>query len=168
MVGSRLFPHFFDKIHYAALSANGKGLKNYGSVAVAWRVEKNYLEGRISVHEENSFDFFNTHQLGDLKAHTPKGYSSEWQERHKIAVSKLATKIDTGTTIDEIQEMILQSGSNRSADDFIEIAIFSEDGLDAMAVDGVTLQDKPMAKSGQIRLRALKETCDKYKVKFFE
>src|SRR5205814_2371010 len=67
-VGTKLFPRNESNIVYAALSSKGGGVANYGPVAVEWRVQKNYLEPRISLLEENSFSFFARHGLGALGA----------------------------------------------------------------------------------------------------
>ncbi|MCI0465425.1 MAG: hypothetical protein L0Y57_00195 [Beijerinckiaceae bacterium] len=74
MVGGRLFPMYNEQIIYAALSPDGRGLLNWGPIAVRWEVLPSYLGPRISLLEENSFTFFEKNHLGDLGATVPAGY----------------------------------------------------------------------------------------------
>ena len=57
MVEARLFPMYGEHIAYAALSPDGRGLPNYGPIAVRWQVAPAYVGRRASLLEENSFIF---------------------------------------------------------------------------------------------------------------
>jgi hypothetical protein len=158
MVGTRLFPAYFQHIHYAALSPNGRGLTSYGNIALSWKVTENYLERRISVHEENSYDFFEKHELGKRSATVPVGYAGVWTDRRKVVIAKLAPRLTGATASATLPSMLLRSATSRSGDDFIEIAVYADQGLDTIDVDCVTVQSRGLDAR---RLQLLEESCAK-------
>lgn len=159
MVGEKLFPGFASKIHYAALSPNGRGLSNYGEIAISWRVDPHYLQDRISVHEENSFDFFDRHTLGLRGTDVPSGYAGVWGDRHKVSAAKLEPRLDVSTSSSSLGAILLHDSSSRSEDDFIEVAIYADPGIDSLDVERVTVQHPPTQRDKQDRLALIKEQC---------
>ena len=166
MVGEKLFPGFAEKIHYAALSPNGRGLSNYGEIAISWRVDAHYLEGRISVHEENSFNFFDRHSLGIRGTDVPSGYAGVWGDRHKVAAAKLEPRLITAMSFASLGGLLLHDSTTRSQDDFVEVAIYASEGIDSLDVESVTVQHAPTQRNKQERLELIKNLCVKRKISF--
>jgi len=159
MVGSRLYPGFFQKIHYAALSPNGRGLSSYGDVAISWYVSAEYLEKRVSVHEENSYVFFDRHSLGNLGTPVPAGYVGSWNDRNKVAVAKLERKLTTAMGTASLESLLLDDSMSRAADDFVEIAIYADEGIDSLDINRVTVQNPPTDRDKQRRLDLVEGAC---------
>lgn len=119
-----IFGDYGDQIRYAALSLNGVGLKSYGSYSM--RLNEIAIRNRATLLEENSFDFVERHQLTPKKAADsfPAGHRAKWQERHKLAVAKLAGNIKAATTESEYDRILLTSEGRHKTDKFIEIHIY--------------------------------------------
>lgn len=159
MVGEHLFPTFSEHIHYAALSPDGWGLPNYGSVTLRWNVSPDYLDRRISLLEENSFIFFEHHKLGKLGTTIPVGYQSVWGDRKIMAVAKLGNTLNAATGEDDLPGLLLHKGRSRLEDDFIEVIIYAESGIDTLDLDMVTLEKNPSDPEEWHRWEIIKETC---------
>lgn len=140
MVGSKLFPAFHQHVAYAVLSPDGTGPTSYGSVAVRWEVDSRYLGQRIVLLEQNSYHFFETHELGHIEAREPPGYRAIWEDRCKLSIAKLESLLTPSTSHDDIPNILLQKGTDRQTDEFIEVAIYAANGLDAQDVNKITVQ----------------------------
>ncbi len=170
MVGQRLYPSFSQHILYAALSPDGRGLMSYGDgqVAVQWNVTAHYLERRISLLEENSFVFYERHGLGAISKSVPIGHRSTWNDRAALAVSKLGPKLDVATSSTAIQELIMTAGTRKS-DDFIEIAIYAEEGIDTRGCKPLLRHGPnapPVTLEERYRADLVRESCRQRRVHF--
>lgn len=169
IVGERLYPAYKQHIQYAALSPDGRGLeKGYGPVAMRWQVAPEYLLRRSSLIEENSYTFFGKHSLGRLSTAVPPGYQSIWEDRAKLAVAKLASRLNSGTGQAELPAFVLFQGTDRHQDEFIEIAIHAEGGLDTQDVDMVTIQRPPSGPEDGHRRDIIREMCAHRGIDFVE
>jgi hypothetical protein len=169
IVGNRLFPAYKQHVQYAALSPDGRGLANgYGPVAIRWHVTPEYLARRSSLIEENSYTFFSKHSLGNLNAPVPLGYRSVWEDRPKLAAAKLASRLTSATGKKDLPELLLHQGTDRYQDEFIEIAIHAEGGLDTQDVDMVTIQRSPLTSEEGHRRDIVRETCAHRGIGFVE
>jgi hypothetical protein len=159
MVGDRLCPMYKEHIQYAALSPDGRGLSSYGPVAVRWDVLPNYLEQRISLIEENSFTFYDQHELGRLDATIPAGCRAIWEDRAKLAAAKLAARLTTATAESSLPGLLMHAGATRKDDEFVEIFIFADKGLETREVDLVTIERAPMTAEESHRRKLIWEVC---------
>lgn len=159
MVGARLCPMYEQRIVYAALSPDGRGLVHYGPVAVRWNVTPTYLGRRASLLEENSFVFYNRHSLGARGSKTPEGYRATWPDRAKLAVAKLVSHSTRATEESNPPDVLLRVGTSREDDDFIEVFIYAERGLDTRDVNMVTLQRPPITSEERRRRELIVEMC---------
>lgn len=159
MVGEKLFPGFKEHIQYAALSTNGRGLSSYGKVAIRWEVTSAYLCQRISVHEENSYTFFDRHGLGRLGATIPSGYQSIWEERGTLVATKLAKQLTTATAESSLSSLLMHAGSSREDDEYVEICIYEDKGLDTRDVDMVTFLIAPTTPDERHRSELVRGSC---------
>lgn len=116
------------KIVYAALSIDETGLKSYGDIEAI--IDNEAIESRASLLEENSFTFVITdnRKITDV---LPKGFKSNWTERHKLAVAKHYEDIKNDTDENQFSEILLNSNGIRESEKFIEIHIFGDITLDA-------------------------------------
>lgn len=166
MVGARLFPVYHHHIVYAALSPDGGGMPTYGKVMAVWDVTPDYLGQRSSLLEENSFRFFNRHGLGRLGATAPAGYRSTWDDRTKLVAAKLGHRLNAATGENELAELLLQTGENRDEDDFVEIMIYADGGLDTLDVTRVVVQIAAATPEQHNRLGIVRDTCRASGIKF--
>lgn len=168
IVGARLFPAYSNHIHYAALSSDGRGLPSYGSVAVRWRVTPIYLGRRATLLEDNSFIFYDRHSLGQRHACIPPGYRAIWEDRMKLAAAKLAPRLTPTTGESGLPGLLLKPGRTRKDDDFIEVAIFADGGLDTHDVDMVTVQKPPATVEEAYRRDLVQNACTSRGIRFVE
>lgn len=160
MVGGKLYPGYQQNIVYAALSSNGRGLTSYsGEVAVRWTADPHYIGVRASLLEENSFTFFEKNGLGRLGASFPKGYRAVWEDRGHLIAAKLLPRLTTATSESSLQGLLLTAGTTRADDEFIEIAIFAEGGLQIRDVDLVSLQILPTNPDDRRRWELVRGSC---------
>ena len=120
-VEATLFPHYSDQINFMCLTANNKGLTNYGSYSIV--LKDHMICNRASVFEENSVIFMDKHKVVAGKP-VPPGYRASWSSRGKLAVAKLHSRIDPATSEDHFPEILMRSGADNSLDDFIEVHIY--------------------------------------------
>lgn len=124
-----LFPGYAGEIIYAALSLDGSGLKSYGGFALQLREVA--IEDRATLLEENSFGFVERHGIRP-RQELPWGYRTSWQNRHKLAVAKLAGRLSSGTTGAEFPTMLLRSEGRRETDDFVEVHVYGPFDINAV------------------------------------
>jgi hypothetical protein len=120
-----LFGSYGKEIRYGVLSIDGSGLKSYGDFTLI--ISETAIAERATLLEENSYQFIKTHNIlaGDIDRKIPKGYRSIWNDRYKLAVTKLLNKTCL-TTIDKYAKIVLLSTGNRKMDDFIEVHIYGK------------------------------------------
>ncbi len=122
------------KICYAALSLDDTGLVSYGDCALT--LVEAAARARATLLEENSYTFVRRHKIlpgNDI----PAGYRAVWEDRHKLAVAKLASEIDPNTTEDAFAGLLLYSDGDRTTDKFMEVHVYC--GFDNQSVDGVRI-----------------------------
>lgn len=159
MVGARLFPMYRQHIHYAALSADGRGLLSYGPVAVSWEVTPAYLGRRASLLDENSFFFYDHYALGQRGTTMPPGHRATWDDRGKLVGAKLTPRLTAATAESSLTGLLLQPGRTRKHDDLIEVAIYADGGLDTQDVSMVTVQHAPTTPEEAHRMQLVREIC---------
>ncbi|MES0337970.1 MAG: hypothetical protein SFH39_16640 [Candidatus Magnetobacterium sp. LHC-1] len=136
IIGMTIFGKPSEDICYAALSIDGNGLKNYGDYTICLSDEK--ISSKATLLEENSYKFVHRHKITSNipdRLDIPPGYRALWADRHKLAVAKLANKLQKSFTDSEYAKILLVNGKNRMMDDFIEVHIY--EGFKNEAVDKV-------------------------------
>jgi hypothetical protein len=119
-----LFPYYKEKIRFAALTLDGRGLPDFGDYFLVLRTEM--IAHRASVYEENSVLFFSKHFRRDLDdgPRLPRGRRATWGERAKLCVAKLAERIDAATPPGAYSAILLRPGSTSEDDDFVEVHVW--------------------------------------------
>ena len=121
---SRINPHFYAELHYAALSLNDEGIPHYGDYAIS--LETSFISDRTTVFEENPALFNIKHPMSKDRM-VPLGYRATWDMRSKLAIAKLQFKIVPTTTADSFPDILLEKTVNPSGDsDFIEVHIYGK------------------------------------------
>jgi hypothetical protein len=117
-----LFPHYRDKIRFAALSLNGRGVPHYGDCSLV--LKELPIQDRATAFEENSLYFCMKRDLG-LKRYTlPPGYRARWSRRDELAAAKLESALQPGTQADGFAEIIMKPAARSEEADFIEVHIY--------------------------------------------
>ena len=148
-VEGAIFGSYDEEIRHAALSLDGRG-PSYGLYVL--RLEDIAVGDRASLLEENSYDFVEHQNL--KKGRIPPGYRSVWQERHKLAVAKLAARLSSTTIEEEYPYLVLPASKGRSSDEFIEVHIFGP--LDMSAIESVRGKSKPRTKADHALVASVK------------
>lgn len=117
-----------ERISYAALSVDGRGLASYGNVFV--RLRDVAVSARATVLERNSWDFIRDNQL--FGKPMPPGHLAMWGERHKLVCAKLADFLNPGMTPTQIRSLILRTSGSRTDDEFLEVHIFGTFNADSI------------------------------------
>lgn len=139
-VDALLFGGYADQIRFAALSLNGIGLTSYGKEGLSYGLVLRdvAIAKRASLLEENEYDFVKRHSL-DATSNVPAGYRSSWENRHELAVAKLADLIWPEISPAEFAGILLSSTGDRATDQFVEVHIFGTFNLNAISsVSGTT------------------------------
>jgi hypothetical protein len=128
-VDAILFGVYAEKLRFAALSMDGRGLKSYGAYTITLKDVS--VSKRSSLLEENSFAFVEHHKLkpGDP---LPVGFRAVWNNKEKLAMAKLADFVASDTKSEQFPSLLLYSGGDRKNDRFIEIQIFGTFNRDAI------------------------------------
>jgi len=135
-VGGTVFGSYADEIRYAALSLDGSGPHSYGPYAMKFRDIA--IRSRATTMEINSYDFVRKY---DLKPgnRPPPGRIASWDNRHKLAVAKLAEHLTPQIIETDFPSLLLSSAGNRATDDFIEVHIYGTFDLNAIeSVKGIS------------------------------
>lgn len=119
-VDSAIFGNLGKNIRFAALSLDARGAVNYGSCGLV--VRDITCQRRATTMEENSFKFYERHALGPLFARLPPGFRARWEDRHKLAIAKLAGRLVENEG--DLASILLCNGADRHADDFVEVHIY--------------------------------------------
>lgn len=132
-VGAALFGSYAESIVYGALSLTTDGLPTYG--AVYCRLRSVTIDKRISFLETNSYKFVSTHGLVGGKD-IPAGCMACWEQRHLLALVKMADQLAPGQGSGDWQAILIQSdGQKRENDEFVEAHIF--EGFDRNAIESL-------------------------------
>jgi hypothetical protein len=101
---SRVSPIFYDRLHFGALSIDGKGVPHYGGCAITLR--EDMTAKRTTVFEENPVTFVRADPK--RRERIPYGYRAVWDDRHKLAMAKLEPKIEEGTQDEEFAQILME------------------------------------------------------------
>lgn len=130
-VSGLLFGTYGAKIRYGVLSLTTTGLPTYDDVAC--RLRSIAVQDRVSFLESNSYKFVEANSLKPGMA-IPSGYRAVWNNRHLLAVAKLARLVTSTGTDQDWQNLLIYSGvSDRANDEFIEAHIY--DGFTFNAIE---------------------------------
>jgi len=158
-----LFGGYGEEIRYAALSLDGIGLHSYGQYSM--KLRDIAIRKRASLLENNSFHFIKKLDIrpGD---DIPHGYRSTWNDRHKLAVAKLADRINSKTAEDDYAKILLFSEGDSNTDEFIEVHIYG--AFDNNAIESVKGSSKTKNKSEKALLAIVKDHLKKKNKKWLE
>ncbi len=148
-VDGKLWGTFGSEIRYAALSLDRKGLSSYGNCSATLR--NLHVEHRASILEKNSYEFVEASPSQPL----PLGFRSTWKNRHRVAVAKCAERINAATLKEEFAVILMESGTARYQDDFIEVHIFGP--FDFKAIEAISASAKITNKRDQLTLKIIRK-----------
>lgn len=135
---------YFADITNAAISTDGRALNNYGAISVT--IGERFIADRATVLRENAWDFYERHDLGARGAEEEPGWRCVWADRAKLGVTHLAPNVTGATSNDALHHLVLEPGTGRHDDHFMEVHIF--DMLTADTFAAVSL-DRPLTDSEQ-------------------
>ena len=118
-----------------------------------------YLLARSSLLEDNSFTFFEKHNLGRLHFLVPVGYQAVWGDRAKVVVAKLDGSVSSATAMAQLPNLLVKRAGSRPNDEFVEFPIFAKDGFDTKDVDMITIETKPATKDEMHRWEIIKSSA---------
>lgn len=144
-----LFFGYHKKIHHAVLTLD-YGMDYYGECHLQLNSQR--IAGRSSVFWENSADFYARKAKPGQRPFT--GLRAVWQDRGKLAVTKLAGKIHAKVPAERFPGILRQDGKTPGEEKFIEVHVFGDLTIHST--------QKVMFKPGgdPCRYQALKEALD--------
>ena len=158
-VAGLLFGTYGDKLRYGVLSLDNSGLSTYGDVCC--RLREVAVSDRTSFLESTPDTFANQHELKP-GAPLPEGYRAVWDNRHLLALAKLAKRVAKGQSAADWQRLLCYSdGRDRTNDDFVEAHIF--EGFTIDAVEEMVSVDGKRDKTVRIDVRLARERFAKRK-----
>lgn len=150
-VDGMFFGYYSEKICFAALSLNGRGLVSYGEYCL--HLKNLAIENRTSLLENNSYHFVKKHGLCAVDD-IPRGFRCSWPSRGKLAVAKLADAIGPDTKETEFPAILLHAGADKADDEFIEAHIYHPLCFEAVeSVYGTGLPADPAAAAHREQLK---------------
>lgn len=121
---ARISPHFYQSLHFGALSLDNRGVPHYGPFAI--RMREIRTANRATVFEENPIKFLEAHPPGRNKP-LPYGFRAIWSDRQKLAMAKLHSKIQPVTKDDDFPDILMEKADNPDGyTDFIEVHIYGD------------------------------------------
>jgi len=156
-IGGSLFGTYASKIMYAGLSLDGLGSLSYGPYSM--RLRDVAVRNRATVLENNSYHFIKKHGLGPGDK-LPAGYTATWENRHKLAVAKVAEYITPSTADRDFPQLLLSSTGDRATDELIEVQIYGT--FDINAVESVKGSSKHASRDDRDLLRMVKDHLHSY------
>lgn len=127
-----IHPFYYDRLHYAALSLDGIGLKAYGDYFVT--LKEPLIEDRTTVFEMNPFKFNEDHGIVAGQP-PPLGYRAVWASRAILATAKLCEQIYVHTVPADHAGILLRSGPSTGDGDWIEALVYGD--FDARTISRV-------------------------------
>lgn len=117
-----LFGAYTKEIRFGALTLDGMGVKSYGECF--WILRDDMIAHRASVFEENALTFMDRHRIEVSKVDKiPAGYRAPWEDRSKLCVAKLGSRINGKTSARDFPELLMTQGQTSEDDDFVEVHI---------------------------------------------
>lgn len=141
-----LFPLYFRRIQFAALTLDGIGVQSYGECSLV--LKEALIADRTSVFEDNSAVF-----LRDRDFKLLPGHRATWSERSKLCVAKLAAQIDGTAKPSDFPGLLLRQGATPEEDRFVEVHVWG--ALTIRAVERALLSSAAR-KAGQVIRRAFR------------
>jgi len=120
-VDAKVHIGYGDRIINAALSPDGRGLSNYGKIALL--LKDGAISDRCSLLSENAFDYFQSHKLWDPDKPEPLGFRALWEDRAALGVAKLEPLVKENMSDEDLCDLILHSGADRHDDRYIEVHV---------------------------------------------
>jgi hypothetical protein len=160
LIDAFMFGTYGRDIVFAALSLNEKGLTNYGNCLVV--LDEVILIPRLTVIEENSYNFANRHGVNLEAPEIPKGYRAIWENKMQLSVAKGQELLKAPVDTEDFCNLVLFSEGDRATDEFLEVHIFNE--LSTYCMKKVTVP-RPTERKQQLDLRKLQH---KYAGKIIE
>ena len=152
------------QIHFAALSPDDQGLPSYGECSITLRTE--LISHRTSLLEQNLLVFFKEKCSDYWKTERiPLGYRAAWGERSRLAVAKLAARIEASTDDAGFASILLTRGATTADDEFIEMHVFGN--MTARTFSAIVL-NRPLQGVKRARIRALKHKLERYSVQWVD
>jgi hypothetical protein len=158
---SALFPGYARHIRFAALTVDDRGLSTYGDCLLFLKDEM--IAHRSSVFEANSVGWMEDKGILMSQAHRlPEGYRAAWQHREKLAIAKLANKLEPATDASSFSRLLLGTGDTTSDDDFVEVHIWGP--FTIQSCDKVRCLKPREDSTEELFLQALREKMQRYGV----
>ncbi|MBF0137993.1 MAG: hypothetical protein H7833_18200 [Magnetococcus sp. DMHC-1] len=122
IVDSLFFPHFKERICFAALTLDLRGLEHYGACCMIFA--ERMIAHRTTFFHENSVQFVMDRDL-KYKEQIPDGFRATWEQRAMLAIAKAGKKLTKTTTKADFSSIVVQAGTpGMGNDSFIEGHIF--------------------------------------------
>lgn len=151
-------------IHFAALSPDEQGVSNYGDCSITLRTE--LISHRTSLLEQNMLTFFKEQCADYWKTERIRpGYRATWEDRARLAVAKLADRVESATGDGQFPTILLTRGATTADDDFIELHILGN--MTARTMEKVVLNRRPPNAKPSL-LKALKHKLAGYNVSWLD
>jgi hypothetical protein len=143
-VDATFFPYYHERVHFAALSLDGRGPVSYGECHLVLR--DGAVSHRASVFEENTLVFCRK-VIVPVGQRPPPGFRATWTDRHRLAAAKLHAEIDPATDDGRFPGILLKQGGATDKDEFIEAHVYGK--LDARSVERL-IAPKPKVEEDRV------------------
>lgn len=112
---------YVDAIRFAALSPDGRGLKNYGEVVL--ELAEHMIAHRSTVFVANSAVFFEKARSAGQEPVKLEGLCAVWADRWKLVIAKCAGELTSGMDEERVMALLLRNAEDSHDDEFLEVHI---------------------------------------------
>jgi hypothetical protein len=153
IIDEAFFPGYYKNIRFAALTMDERGLQNYGPCTIVLR--STFIADRSSVFDGNTLMRL-LHEDPPLSqlVNIPSGHRALWSRRGSLALSAFGRELILDSRSDNFPKILLETGSDRSNDRFIEVHIWGI--ITSRAIESVKLT-APSRREDRVYARAIQE-----------
>ena len=129
VAAQQFHPGYGAKMHFGNLSPDPKAMTSYGDFILVFR--EDMISHRATVFPMNSAEMV---RYTDVTPQSPdtRGVPAVWDERHKVAVVKLAGKLTAADDLPRLQKLLFDP-DHQPRPDFIEVHVYGPITLSSFA-----------------------------------
>lgn len=130
-IDATFFPHYHQRMRFAALSIDGQGPVAYGGGCLV--LKELSIAERSTVFIENTITYVRRTRL-PAGSPPPPGLTATWANRVKLGIAKLADRLRTGMQKEDLAAIVLTQTGKTDGDDFLEVHVYGPIHRSAVAL----------------------------------
>ena len=160
-VDDALFPGYRDRIHFAALTLDGRGVRSYGACALV--LAERMVAHRATVFDDNTVLWMERQGVRFAEAHDlPRGFRAGWEARGRRGLAKLAAALDAAAGPEALARLVLRDGETPRDDAFIEAHVYGPVSIRTVERVRVMAGAEALTPVERLQVEALREMLPRW------